>query len=100
MIQPDMAAALQKIVQEAVTTPLPASLPKPEDTAAKAAADAPAAAPPPDTKGDNPPLHEGLTPISNPKLGFGLSGVNDWSVQVPFLDLMKSARRWVAYKPS
>ena len=38
-------------------------------------------------------------PIRNPDLAFGLAGVNDWSVQQPFLDVMKTARPWIAHLP-
>lgn len=38
-----------------------------------------------------------LTPVTNPALGLGLAGVNDWSVQQPFIDVMKTARGWVGH---
>ncbi|WP_424439184.1 calcium-binding protein [Planktotalea sp.] len=37
-------------------------------------------------------------PVSNPSLAMGLNGIADWSVQHPFLDLMKTARPWVGHK--
>jgi len=37
---------------------------------------------------------------SDPTLSFGLSGFNDWSVEFPFLDLMKQARPWFAFESS
>ncbi|MBN2630471.1 MAG: hypothetical protein JXR75_08020 [Rhodobacteraceae bacterium] len=40
-----------------------------------------------------------LTPISNPNLAMGLNGISDWSVQQPFLNLMKSARDWTGHLP-
>lgn len=40
-----------------------------------------------------------LTAITNPNLALGLAGVHDWSVQQPFLDVMKTARPWVAHLP-
>lgn len=40
-----------------------------------------------------------LTAITNPNLGFGLAGVHDWSVQQPFLNVMKTARPWIAHRP-
>ncbi|QYK42266.1 MAG: hypothetical protein KF887_03810 [Paracoccaceae bacterium] len=40
-----------------------------------------------------------LPGISNPNLGFGLSGVNDWSVQQPFLNVVKTARPWIGHRP-
>lgn len=45
-------------------------------------------------EGQRPPA-----PITNPNLALGLAGVNDWSVQQPFLDVMKTARPWIAHLP-
>lgn len=42
---------------------------------------------------------QALTPITNPALAFGLAGVNDWTVQQPFLDVMKTARPWTGHLP-
>ncbi|MCH2249375.1 MAG: calcium-binding protein [Cognatishimia sp.] len=33
-----------------------------------------------------------------PSLGIGLNAISDWSTQLPFLDLMKSARPWVGHR--
>jgi hypothetical protein len=33
--------------------------------------------------------------ITNPRLSLGLASVVDWSVQQPFLDVMKTARPWI-----
>ena len=100
VISPQLADALQRIAQQAVTTPLPplaaAALVGPTPDQPAAAAQKASATPDPALPA---PLSPGLTPITNPNLGFGLAGVNDWSVQLPFLDLMKSARPWVAHKP-
>ena len=38
--------------------------------------------------------------VTNRNLTLGLSGVNDWSVQLPFLDLMKTARPWIGHLPN
>lgn len=38
-------------------------------------------------------------PVPSTKMAIGLSGVNDWSVQQPFLDVMKTARRWLGHLP-
>lgn len=35
--------------------------------------------------------------LENPSLGVGLEGIADWSSQQPFLDVMKTARPWVAH---
>ena len=34
-----------------------------------------------------------------PRLGMNLAFVRDWSSAQPFLDVMKSARRWIGHKP-
>lgn len=92
VIAPDLAAALQRIAWAAVSADLP-------PVAENAATPAPDLATLQIADGDNPPLPPDLTPITNPNLGFGLAGVSDWSVQLPFLNLMKSARPWIAHKP-
>lgn len=38
-----------------------------------------------------------IAPITNDALFMGLAGVVDWSSEVPFLDLMKSARPWTGH---
>ena len=35
--------------------------------------------------------------LSNPSLAMGLSGINDWSTQHPFIDVMKTARPWIGH---
>jgi hypothetical protein len=40
-----------------------------------------------------------FAPIVNPNLSLGLAGINDWSVQQPFLDVMKTARPWIGHLP-
>ncbi len=37
--------------------------------------------------------------ITNTRLALGLAGVNDWSVQQPFLNLMKTGRPWIGHLP-
>jgi len=37
-------------------------------------------------------------PVENPSLAMGLNGIADWSVQHPFIDLMKTARPWIGHK--
>lgn len=32
-------------------------------------------------------------------MAIGLSGVNDWTAEQPFLDVMKTARSWIGHKP-
>jgi hypothetical protein len=58
-----------------------------------AAAASPAALPRPD------PVIAALGGVSVPNLAVNLAGVNDWGTQLPFLNLMKTARPWVAHRP-
>ncbi len=37
--------------------------------------------------------------ITNTRLALGLAGINDWSVEQPFLDVMKTARPWIGHLP-
>jgi hypothetical protein len=46
-----------------------------------------------------PPAPAALTGVTNPNLSMGLAGVNDWSVQQPFLNVMKTARVWTGHLP-
>lgn len=45
------------------------------------------------------PARPAFTPVTNANLQIGLAGVNDWSVQQPFLDVMKTARNWTGHLP-
>lgn len=36
--------------------------------------------------------------ITNPRLSLGLAEVVDWSVQQPFIDVMKTARAWIGHR--
>lgn len=38
-------------------------------------------------------------PVRVPSLAMGLNGIADWSTQLPFIDLMKSARPWIGHLP-
>jgi hypothetical protein len=92
----DQARALQRTAWAAVSGYVPAKgapAPKSEPVAeAEPAAATPEPAPP-------PAVLPAFPPITNPNLALGLAGVNDWSVQQPFLDLMKTARPWVGHLP-
>ncbi len=101
----DQAAALQRVAWAAVQA-FPAQLEAVAAEAAPAALTAAttetvAAADPvvaPDAVGPAPPMPS-FAPIANPNLTLGLAGVNDWSVQQPFLNLMKTARPWTGHLP-
>lgn len=44
--------------------------------------------------------HAALVPetgLGDPALAMGLTGLSDWSTQMPFIDLMRSARPWVGH---
>ncbi len=45
------------------------------------------------------PAFPPFAPITNRHLSLGLAGINDWSVQQPFLNVMKTARPWVGHLP-
>ncbi len=75
------AAALQQVAWDAVSDAAP---PPPAPKARRKA---------------EPQTLPGFTPVTNPNLSLGLAGVNDWSVQQPFLDVMKTARPWVGHLP-
>jgi len=105
VISDDMALALQRIAWTAVQaqatrTPALLSAPEPElaaKPAAEFAADPdPAATPLPN---EPPKALQTFAPVTNPNLGLGLAGVNDWSPQQPFLDVIKTARPWVGHLP-
>ena len=66
----------------------------PSEVAAVTAADPAADLPP----GPVPDVIN-LPAVTNPNLFVGLAGVADWSTQLPFLDLMKSARPWIGHLP-
>ncbi len=120
------AKALQQVAWEAVSafaatppppvTPVPAVEPAGPTAGPSPAepgpADAEPPAPPPGAAPDpalEPAAETGADPvaaeaavftkITNPALSLGLAGVNDWSVQQPFLDVMKTARPWVGHLP-
>ena len=96
----EQARALQRVAWAAVSADLPAA---PDAALAPQADPEPASAPLPDpapaeTVTAVPPM-PAFAPVTNPNLAFGLAGVNDWSVQQPFLDVMKTARPWVGHLP-
>lgn len=39
------------------------------------------------------------TGFADPSLAFGLNAISDWSSQMPFLDVMKTARPWIGHLP-
>jgi hypothetical protein len=77
VISDEQAAAFQRVAWAAV-----------KDYQARAAAGA---------SGWVAPEMPAFQAVVNPALTLGLAGVNDWSVQQPFLDVMKTARPWVGH---
>ncbi len=92
VIGEDQARAFQKIAFAAVSgyEPAPVAVAPVTETQAAIAPEPPKPVPPP------VPI---FAPVTNPNLAVGLAGVNDWSVQQPFLDVMKTARPWVGHLP-
>ncbi|MGL5008888.1 MAG: hypothetical protein ACRC6I_03340, partial [Paracoccaceae bacterium] len=110
MVSDAQARAFQRIAWEVVQAAAPkvqttAMQPDPAEADAMPAPVAvrPAAAAPAMTTvagaGMAPVAKTDLTPITNPNLSLGLAGINDWSVQQPFLDVMKTARNWTGHLP-
>ncbi len=122
VVPDDMALVLQRIASDTVREyrvaedarlanpppPIKAPTPVPEpqpEPAAPAPEPAPAT---PDPAPTDAEVSAALMPapdiallggVTNPNLALGLAGIADWSVQQPFLDLMKTARPWIAHKP-
>ncbi len=48
---------------------------------------------------DAPTAPPPVTGLTDPALAMGLTGISDWSTQMPFIDLMKSARPWIGHLP-
>lgn len=93
VVSEDMAQRMQQIAWQVVQnrkvmTP-PAPLARPAAVVEAAITPTPVIQPP-------PLAHSGVTV---PGIGFGLAGINDWSVQQPFLDVMKTARPWAGHLP-
>lgn len=103
----DLAALIWQAVsagrQDAALAPAAAPAPAIEQAAAPDTAPdtAPAAIPAPaePLRTRLPVLAERLdTGLSDPALAMGLNGLADWSVQHPFIDLMKTARLWIGHR--
>ena len=122
VVPDDMALVLQRIASETVTAyrqaedarlaNLPVRPPAPK--AASATPEPAGAAPVPEAEPISRPapseaeVQAALRPapdiaalggVTRPNLALGLAEVRDWGVQQPFLDVMKTARPWIAHKP-
>jgi hypothetical protein len=90
----EQARVMQRVAWEAVQSYVPGEgVALPEEAPAAPVAVAPAAA-----GGEDPPF-PAFAPITNTHLALGLAGINDWSVEQPFLDVMKTARPWIGHLP-
>lgn len=91
----DTARVLQRIAWEAVQAYGSLPVASVSLTTAGRASMAPAAptGPPADLSVVNEGAVEGSSAVA-----IGLASVTDWSTQVPFLDLMKTARPWIGHK--
>lgn len=99
VVTEEMAAAMQTIAAEAIARDTVASATPAIAIAAatspdKLAVPDPATAPLPD------PTVAALGGITVPGIAMNLAGVSDWSTQVPFLNILKSARPWIAHRPN
>ena len=98
ILSPELANMMQEIAWQVVeaapvaaketVTPPENTPPAPEAAASTTSNPVPAIEPMPS-----------FAPITNPDLAIGLAGVNDWSVQQPFLNIMKTARPWIGHLP-
>lgn len=93
IISDDLAAALQSIAEQAVRAYAPAKI---QAMAPTPTSETATVAPPSPAPATEPPA---FTPITNPNLALGLNGVADWSVQQPFLNVLKTAREWTGHLP-
>ncbi len=110
-ISPEMALAMQRIASEAIAADVaagaPSAVPAASLPTAPPATEPPApqplaevrAATPADAVAQPDPIIAALGGITVPGVALNLSGVHDWSTQVPFLNLMKTARPWIAHRP-
>ncbi|WP_435256805.1 hypothetical protein ACSBLW_11730 [Thioclava sp. FR2] len=102
VVSDDLAASLQRIAWKAVSTYKP-SLPQAAliEPAQTVAVPEPTVAPTAEPVVASPKLLDsaGFTPITNPNLALGLHGITDWTVQQPFLNVLKTAREWTGHLP-
>jgi len=95
---PDLARQLQQVAWDAVQAyhTRPDSPALPDRTARAATAPAAPTGPPKITPTATPATD---LPAGTSDVAIGLAPVTDWSVQQPFLDIMKTARPWLGHRP-
>ena len=92
VISDELARVLQQIAWESLQSYVPAKGAVSEPTPALQAK---VAAPLP----TDDPTFPSFAPITNQHLCMNLAGINDWSVEQPFLNVMKTARPWIGHLP-
>ena len=93
----DLARALQRVAWETVRAYVPVvvtSPVKPQPATAPAAPRAPPETPSPDLTAAPVDAVPGTNAVA-----IGLAAIADWSPQLPFIDLMKTARPWIGHRP-
>ncbi len=90
VISDDLAHVLQQIAWDSLQSYVPAK--------GAVAEPAPVVQAPPADATDDPPFPS-FAPITNQHLSMNLAGINDWSVEQPFLNVMKTARPWIGHLP-
>ena len=96
VITDEQARAFQRIAWESLQSYVHA---KGTEVATAAALVDAAPLPAPETAAPTDPVFPAFAPVTNTHLALGLAGINDWSVQQPFLNVMKTARPWVGHLP-
>ena len=96
----DLARELQRVAFAAVQAYGGVAVPPVPPASPARAASAPAAptGPPPTPEPDLVEVPEGAVAGSG-EVAIGLASVTDWSTELPFIDLMKTARPWIGHKP-
>lgn len=98
VISDDLAAVLQRLAWEVVSGYAPGQAAALAPVAVERA-ETPTSTTPPAPAVAQVIDPAALTPITNPNLALGLNGITDWSVQQPFLNVMKTARAWTGHLP-
>jgi hypothetical protein len=93
VISDAQALAFQQIAWKALQAYVPGKI-----AARVTAAETPVVAAVATEPSEDPPFPS-FAPITNQHLAMVLSSVNDWSVQQPFLNVMKTARPWIGHLP-
>ena len=96
VITQEQAEVFQRIAWEALEAYIPGQIAAQIAPVVVPATPEPASAEVPNAQ--DPPF-PAFKQITNTHLALGLAGVNDWSVQQPFLNLLKTGRPWIGHLP-